>query len=80
MYLYMTFTCFTPQSSSLGEPKALDLLKYMLLCKIMMNDVRGSAGSGSACQCPWVRSCVIGSAKGGAGVLSACTLSHFTRP
>uniref|UniRef100_A0A7S0WQH3 PCI domain-containing protein n=1 Tax=Chlamydomonas leiostraca TaxID=1034604 RepID=A0A7S0WQH3_9CHLO len=26
------------QSSSLGEPKALDLLKYMLLCKIMMND------------------------------------------
>jgi len=27
------------QFSALNEPKAVPMLKYMLLCKIMMNDV-----------------------------------------
>jgi hypothetical protein len=29
------------QYSSLGEPKAASLLKYMLLCKIMLDEVNG---------------------------------------
>jgi hypothetical protein len=32
------------QYSALGEPKALPLLKYMLLCKIMMSEVKRGGG------------------------------------
>lgn len=43
------------QFSALNETKAVPMLKYMLLCKIMMNDVSGSCVV--VRECPLLSSC-----------------------